>query len=743
MPESVYLYQRKSAQQFSSINMTIQFRKPIKSHLIIWLLFATGLCMGACKTETHYTRTVIFDNNATNTQKVRKATHVIPTPQQQDWQNLELTAFVHFGINTFTGREWGDGTESPELFDPENFDAFQWVRTLQEGGMRMVILTAKHHDGFCLWPTKTTQHSVSASPWRNGKGDVVMELKSACDSLGMKFGVYLSPWDRNAACYGDSPRYNAFFEQQLTELLTIYGKVDEVWFDGACGEGPGGRTQIYDWASWYELIHKLQPNAVVAVKGEDIRWVGTESGYGRPTEWSVTAFAPGGRPEMEAINQKLGLSETTHDLGSREVIAKADQLFWYPAEVDVSIRPGWFFHESENEKVKSLAHLADIYFNSVGMNAVLLLNVPPDKRGLIHEADAARLKDFKKWLDDTFTQNLLEISRANSKNAQKAIDGNGETFHEIKKFPTSFEIELNEPQEFNVFEIREYIKKGQRVESFTVEAMINGNWQKIAEGTTIGYKRLLRFEPVETEKIRVTINKARHHALIAEIGLYSSPEMLSDPVIVRDKTGMVFISSEIASPNITYTTDGSEPTSESQPYFQPFTLKEGGMVKARAFILNGGQFSGVISETFDLCPAKWKIVESTASASAFPASYAVDGNNSTMWHTPWSENAMPMPQSITIDLGEELKLKGFSYTPRNDGNFSGTALRYSFDISTDGINWATIIDKQLFNNMDNNPSKQVIHFDQMESANFIKFTSHESIFGESWLSVAELGVITR
>ncbi len=723
--------------------MTKLYKRPGTSNVIILLFFATGIIMGACKTETLYTRVFTFDKEATNEQKINKAAHVVPTPQQYDWQNLELTAFVHFGMNTFTGREWGDGTESSELFNPENFDALQWVRTLKAGGMKMVILTAKHHDGFCLWPSKTTLHSVSASPWKNGAGDVVKELKSACDSLDMKFGVYLSPWDRNAECYGDSPRYNAFFMQQLTELLTNYGKVDEVWFDGACGEGPGGKIQIYDWASWYDLIHKLQPNAVVAVKGEDVRWVGTESGYGRPTEWSVTAFAPGGRPEMEAINQNLGLSETTKDLGSREVIAKAGQVFWYPAEVDVSIRPGWFFHESENEKVKSLAQLVDIYFNSVGMNAVLLMNVPPDKRGLIHESDAGRLKDFKKWLDDTFKQNLLENARSNSKNTENTFDGNVETFHEIKQFPASFEIEFNEPQTFNVFEIREYIKKGQRVESFTLEAMIKDKWQEIAKGTTIGYKRLLRFEPIQTDKIRVTINEARHDALIAEIGLYLSPEILSDPMIIRDKVGMVTITSEVTKPIITFTTDGSEPTAESMPYLQAFAFPEGGTIKARAFIRNGEQFSSVIAETFDICPAKWKVVESTLSADAFPASFAIDGNNSTMWHTPWSENALPMPQSITIDLGEELLLKGFTYTPRNDGSFSGTALSYSFGISMDGINWTTIIDNQPFSNMVNNPSKQEIRFNNEVKANFIKFTSHESIYGEPWLSVSELGVITR
>lgn len=715
---------------------------PVKR--ILFLLFiVTGIFSTACNNDKLHIRRVTFKNNATANRKIYDAAHVVPTAAQLDWQMLELTAFIHFGINTFTGQEWGDGTESPELFNPDSLDALQWVKVLHDAGMKLVILTAKHHDGFCLWPTQTTAYNVSASPWRDGKGDVVQELRSACDSLGMKFGVYLSPWDRNAESYGDSPRYNDFFRQQLTELLTHYGKLDEVWFDGACGEGPNGKVQEYDWASWYELIHNLQPDAVVAVKGEDVRWVGTESGYGRPTEWSVTAFAPGGTPEMEAINLELGLGETTEDLGSRELISKAKQVFWYPAEVDVSIRPGWFFRESENDKVKSLARLADIYFNSVGMNAVLLLNIPPDKRGLIHEADAHRLREFKEWLDKTFSRNLLKNAQFKDKKAQQLADGNPDTYFTIQRMPSSIEIELDEAQTIDVFEIQEYIQKGQRVESFFVEAMLNGEWHEITRGTTIGHKRLLRFPPVYSNKIRVTIEQSRHHALISEIGLYQSAEILSEPVIMQDKSGMVSISSDVQNPTIIYTLDGSEPTAGNQVYSAPFALPEGGTVKAKAFINEGKQSGETVTETYDICPALWKVMESTPAAKDFEPELAIDGNRNTMWHTPWSGKILPLPHFISIDLGEELLLKGFTYTPRNDGNFSGTVLRYSFEVSTDGKNWNTVIDNQAFNNMVNNPSGQEIRFNQSVKANYIKFTSHESIYGEQWVSVSELGVITR
>lgn len=486
------------------------------------IIVSTLLITNACREESTYTKTVTFPEGATPQQKANLAARVAPTPQQLAWQQLELTAFIHFGINTFTGHEWGNGTESPALFNPEAFDARQWVMALQEGGMKMLILTAKHHDGFCLWPTATTLHSVAASPWRGGKGDVVKEVKEACDAMGMKFGVYLSPWDRNAPSYGDSPGYNEMFRQQLTELLSNYGRIDEVWFDGACGEGPNGKRQEYDWASYYEVISRLQPDAVTAIKGEDVRWVGTETGYGRPTEWSVTAFAPGGRPEMAAINRQLGLNEMSEDLGSRELLAKAGSAFWYPAEVDVSIRPGWFWHAEENNQVKSLEKLADIYFNSVGMNAVLLLNVPPDTRGLIHESDVLRLKEFGRWIGNTFSYNLLTGAKARKRKHSAAIDGNPDTGWETGRLPEIAEFSLKKPVRFDIIELKEDIRKGQRVEAFRVEGAVQGEWQEIASGTTIGYRRLLKINPVETDKIRIILSAARGKACIAEAGLYLS-----------------------------------------------------------------------------------------------------------------------------------------------------------------------------------------------------------------------------
>ena len=481
----------------------------LKSFLVTCLLGVFPLWGQAQQDAEVYVKHVQFPEHATLEQKVSMAARLVPSPQQLEWQQMELTAFLHFGINTFTDREWGDGKEDPALFNPTDLDAEQWVRTLKEAGFKMVLLTAKHHDGFCLWPTKTTKHSVASSPWKDGKGDVVKELRDACTKYDMKFGVYLSPWDRNAECYGDSPRYNEFFIEQLTELLTNYGEVHEVWFDGANGEGPNGKKQVYDWDAFYKTIQRLQPKAVMAIMGDDVRWVGNERGLGRETEWSATVLAPGIYARSEASNKRLGVYSQAKDLGSREMLKNATELFWYPSEVDVSIRPGWFWHESENGKVKSLKHLADIYFQSVGYNSVLLLNIPPDRRGHIHEADVARLKEFAAYRQQAFADNRV-------KKGQKMWDAASGDQRVYKLKPSS---------KINVVLLQEDIARGQRVESFRVEGRVDGQWQLLGEGTTVGYKRMLRFPEVEAEALRITIGSSRLEAHISNVAAYYAPDV--------------------------------------------------------------------------------------------------------------------------------------------------------------------------------------------------------------------------
>ena len=469
-------------------------------------LFIVAASLLVCCTqpkEEYFTKSVTFPEGATLDEKIDIASRLIPTEQQLNWQQGELTAFLHFGINTFTGREWGDGTENPEWFNPTELDCEQWVLALKDGGFKYAILTAKHHDGFCLWQTKTTEHSVKNSPWRDGKGDLVKEFSEACKKHGLKFGVYLSPWDRNAECYGDSPAYNKLFVEQLTELLTNYGEVYEVWFDGACAEGTNGKRQVYDWQAYLETIHKLQPNAVSAIMGDDVRWVGNEGGLGRDTEWSATVYTPDSHPNA-AQNGELGINAMSKDLGSRELVAKARMMHWYPSEVDVSIRPGWFYHPEEDGRVRSVANLVDIYYQSVGFNSVLLLNIPPDKRGLLHEVDVKNLKEFGEYIEKSFADNAV----VNGDKLWRAAEGKS-NIYKVKRGAV-----------VNTLLLQEEIAKGQRVERFLVEGYINGSWQHLTEGTTIGYKRLLRFSDCQPEKIRLTILGTRNAANIANVGLY-------------------------------------------------------------------------------------------------------------------------------------------------------------------------------------------------------------------------------
>jgi alpha-L-fucosidase len=430
---------------------------------------------------------------------------VVPTPQQLAWQEAELTMFLHFGINTFTNREWGEGSEDPQLFNPSELDTRQWVRVAREAGFKYLILTAKHHDGFCLWPSRCTDHSVKRSPWKNGKGDVVREFTNACHEAGMKVGLYLSPWDRHERTYGDSPAYNQYVVHQLTELLTEYGDVSEVWFDGACGEGPNGKRQEYDWPGYYALIRKLQPKALIAISGPDVRWVGNEDGVAHETEWSVQEASP-----------------TLHP-GVRGKV-------WYPAECDVSIRPGWFWHRDEDIKVKSLGQLLDIYYQSVGRNSVLLLNVPPDVRGLIATPDVERLREFRRALDKSFATDLAGGRPASASNARPgapaaaAVDHRPETCWATAEGVTTgaLEVALGAPTLFNVSMVQEQIAQGQRVEAYRIEAW-DGSWRTVARGTTVGHKKLDRFAEATASRVRLTIDKALAAPHLRRFGLFHVP----------------------------------------------------------------------------------------------------------------------------------------------------------------------------------------------------------------------------
>lgn len=402
-----------------------------------------------------------------------------PTASQLEWQRDELALFLHFGVNTFSDREWGDGTESPTSFTPSRLDARQWARAAKAGGAKAMILTAKHHDGFCLWPTETTTHSVRSSLWKRGQGDVVREFVNACRAEGLKAGLYCSPWDRNHKLYGDSPRYNDVYMAQLTELLTRYGDINEVWFDGANGEGPNGKRQVYDWPRTWALVRKLQPKAVIfSDAGPDVRWIGNERGVAGETHWSTI------RPESVPF---IGASGDDVIRALQE--GHADGSVWRPGETDVSIRPGWFYHPAEDTKVKTVEQLVGLYFTSVGRNSKLLLNVPPTRDGLLHETDVANLAGMRSALSAMFS---------------RPVTGVTESWRVTAPNTAELTVRLATPQSLAVIDLREDITQGQRVARWSLQTA-ESTPRVLASGTTIGFRQLRRLTPTDVSAVTLTV----------------------------------------------------------------------------------------------------------------------------------------------------------------------------------------------------------------------------------------------
>ena len=442
----------------------------------------------------------------------------LPTARQLDWQHDELRLFIHFGVNTFTDREWGTGEEDPAIFNPAGLDARQWARVAKEAGFKTLILTAKHHDGFALWPSRYTDHSVEGSPWKDGKGDVVRELVEAARAEGVKVGLYLSPWDMHEPAYGDEVRYNQFYLGQLRELLSHYGPLAEVWFDGA--KGPDAKDMDYDFDAYWALVRQLQPGAVMfSDAGPDVRWIGNEHGFAGETNWSTYD------------RSKVGIG--MHGIGEYLNTGEAGAPDWVPGECDTSIRPGWFYHR--DQQPKSLDRLLEIYFKSVGRNCVLLLNVPPTPEGRFDERDVARLREFKAAVDRIFAEDLAAGAAASASNvrgaspdyaAAQVLDGDLATYWAAGDGvrAAALDLDLGAPKRFNVIRLQEPVQMGQRVAAYRVEAWQDGTWRTISAGTTIGHKKLDRLDsPVTTPRVRLVIDDALAEPLIAEVGLYLDP----------------------------------------------------------------------------------------------------------------------------------------------------------------------------------------------------------------------------
>lgn len=660
----------------------------------------------------------------------------IPTEAQMQWQEMEMYAFIHFSINTFTDIEWGYGDRDPKLFSPVGLDCRQWAKVCKEAGFKGIILTAKHHDGFCLWPSKYTEYSVKSSPWRHGEGDLVKELSEACKEYGLKFGIYLSPWDRNHPDYG-KPEYITYFRNQLRELLTNYGDLFEVWFDGANG-GTGyygganenrnvDRKTYYDWDHTYAMVRELQPNAMLfSDAGPDCRWCGNEEGWVGETNWSLLRRDEvwPGYPNYTEL--RYGHEDGTH---------------WVPAEVNVSIRPGWFYHESEDHKVKSLQQMVDIYYSSVGRNGTFLLNLPVDKRGLVHETDVKRLQEMTAVLKADFADNLAKDASVTATNvrgkANKFSPDNLTDADNMSYWATddsvkvaSFIVDLGKPMDFNRILLQEYIRLGQRVKRFSVETYIDGEWKLLEEQTTIGYKRILRLPTTHSDKLRINIVEAKACPVISNIEVYNAPKMLMAPLVTRDKNGLVTLSASDKELEIKYSLDGSEP---SITYTEPVQTTGKVVVKAYTMEPKSGKTSSVTIQSFDVIKKDWKVI----GIKDVNTGYLFDGNDSTVWH----QSKKDMPIELEVDMGSVHTLKGFTYLPDQGRWPSGIIFNYLLRLSEDGKNWKDI-SKGEFSNIRNNPIMRTVEF-QPVKARYWKFTALSNTDGNAVAGYAEIDVLTQ
>ena len=667
----------------------------------------------------------------------------VPSARHLTWHSLDYYAFVHFNMNTFTNMEWGTGAESPEQFNPTELDTRQWAKVAKDAGMKGIIITAKHHDGFCLWPTKTTEHSVKNSPWKDGKGDLIKDLSDACKEYGLKFGVYLSPWDRNAANYGE-PEYVADFHEQLRELLTNYGEVFEVWFDGANGGSGyyGGANETrkidnktyYQWDKTTAIVRELQPNAVIfSDAGPDIRWVGTEEGFANETNWSVMRrdeIYPGWPRYIEL---RSGHEDGTH---------------WLPAEVNTSIRPGWYYHPGEDHQVKTLPRLIQTYYESIGRNGNFLLNLPVDTRGLVHERDVEQLMALKQQIDKDFAHDIargqsIAASDVRGKSsdfgAGNAVDGKDSTYWATNEGVTkaTLTVSFERPTEVNRIVLQEFIALGQRVQKFTVEAEVDGNWQEIDTQTTIGLRRILRFDTVVASKVRVTFLEAKGPITISNVELYRAPNVLTEPEISRNKNGEVNISIADKHVDVFFSLDGREPDETSSKYTAPFFVQEPSELKVIAIDPDNGERSPIISKHIDIPKKEWQVIRSS-SGILTEANKLIDEDPKTFWAT---EEKVTQPQEVVIDLGSAYLLQGFSYWPIQERYPSGIITDYEFWVSTDDRNWKQVA-KGEFANIVNSRIEQTVRFDAV-MARYFKLRAVKTAGDGYQASFAEIGLYTE
>lgn len=711
---------------------------------------------------------------------IAKAAKVLPRANQTDWMRLERTFFLHFGPNTFRHVEWGTGREDPSVFNPTELNADQWVQSVKEGGGKMIILVCKHHDGLSLWPTRYSKHSVAASPWRGGKGNLVREVAAAARKYNIKLGVYLSPADlyqlhtnpaNPAGYYGDnSPQlrttiptdpasfksdpskgrtpaagfgtytyqvddYNRYFLNQLYELLTENGPIEEVWFDGA-NPDPSVK-ESYDYNAWYDLIRHLQPHAIIFGKGPDGRWVGNESGVGRNTEWDVIPL-----PKKPDAYRWPDMRD--EDLGSRAKLVPGSYLWWYPAETNVPILHGWFW--APNKTVRTASELIDIYYQSVGRNSNWLLNLSPNDRGLIPDLQRANLRLMNQVITETFGHDLAHggtltaDASATDHSPALALDNSLDTWWESAPGHSTAQLTLTLPHRaaFDVVSLQEAVDhRGQRIESFAVEAWQDSAWKQIATGTTVGHKRLLRLaSPVTTDRVRISITGARLEPSLAQIGLFKQAAYVPAPSISeRDRGGAVTLAAT-GGLRLVYTLDGSIPTAHSAVYRAPIPLAQGGSVEAVEIGPDGKPGMIAAKDFPGQAPVGWKVVDVDSQQTDAPASAAIDGSAETRWETA----AKPGVHHITIDMGKAQRIAGLTYLPRQDGLAYGLVRRYKVETSLDGKTWTVVVPSGEFANLRNNPELQTISFAATD-ARFFRFSSTQSYDESNAASAAEISVV--
>jgi alpha-L-fucosidase len=742
-----------------------------------------------------YATMQVISNGDSDAVIAEKAAKVLPRANQTDWMRLERTFFLHFGVNTFNEVEWGTGREEPSLFNPTALDANQWLGAVKNFGGKMFVLVCKHHDGFCLWPTRYTPHSVATSPWRGGKGDEVREVADAARAQGIKLAVYLSPADlyqlktnpKNPVGYygngssnvlsviptdpasfqsdpskGRTPTpgftnytyvvddYNRYFLNQLYELLTEYGPIGEVWFDGANPDPSVHET--YNYEAWYDLIRHLQPGAVIMGKGPDVRWVGNEGGVGRTTEWSVIPL-PTSPDQFHWPDMQAG------DLGSRAKLKPGSHLWWYPAEVNTTILQNsqWFW--ARNKHPRTVTQLVDIFYTSIGRNGNLILNLSPDKRGLVPDNQLDALNRTADIINETFATDLAAGGQASADTANAAnspalaLDGNLDTWWEAAPGQTNGTVTLMlpKPVTFDVVSLQEAVDhRSQRIESFAVETWDGSAWitpEHVAsdELTTVGHRRLIRLKsPVTADQVRIRISGSRLEPTLAELGLFKQSVLTLPPTISDRGTNGAVSLSNVAGNQMVYTVDGSAPATNSAIYTSPIVLPWDRSVTVRAAsLLPNGQLGIEGSRIFaGLMPIGWKVAsvdsEETAGADN-SAARAIDGDSSTIWHTRWNAD-QKQPHTITVDMGKTHRIGGFTYLPRQDGLLNGVVDKYRFETSADGLTWTTNIAEGSFANIQNNPSLQEVSFAPV-NARYFRFTSLQAIWGSGWTSAAEISVV--